>query len=51
MDRKFTFAALLAITLAGVSPALAVDKASTVLKDKEARRLARSSLPTRRAAC
>jgi len=33
MDRNFTIAALVAMTLAVASPALAVDKASAVLKD------------------
>ena len=35
MDRKFTVAALVAMMLAIGSPALAVDKASAVLKDKD----------------
>src|SRR6476661_1042824 len=34
MDRKLTLAALLAMALVIASPALAVDKASAVLKDK-----------------
>ena len=35
MDRKLTLAALLAMALVIASPALAVDKASAVLKDKD----------------
>ena len=44
MDRKFTFAALVAMTLAGVSPALAVDKASAVLKDKDGKEVGKVEL-------
>jgi len=44
MDRKFTFAALLAMTLAGVSPALAVEKASAVLKDKDGKEVGKVEL-------
>jgi Cu-Zn family superoxide dismutase len=44
MDRKFTFAALLAMTLAIASPALAVDKASAVLKDKDGKEVGKVEL-------
>jgi Cu-Zn family superoxide dismutase len=44
MDRKFTFAALLATTLAGVSPALAVDKAQAVLKGKDGKEVGKVEL-------
>jgi superoxide dismutase, Cu-Zn family len=44
MDRKFIVAALLAMTLAGVSPALAVDKASAVLKDKDGKEVGKVEL-------
>jgi len=44
MDRKFTFVALLAMTLAIASPALAVDKASAVLKDKDGKEVGKVEL-------
>ena len=44
MDRKFTVAALLAMTLAIASPALAVDKASAVLKDKDGKEVGKVEL-------
>ena len=44
MDRKFIFAALLAMTLAIASPALAVDKASAVLKDKDGKEVGKVEL-------
>ena len=44
MDRKLTLAALLAMTLAIASPALAVDKASAVLKDKDGKEVGKVEL-------
>jgi Cu-Zn family superoxide dismutase len=44
MDRKFTVAALVAMTLAIASPALAVDKASAVLKDKDGKEVGKVEL-------
>ena len=44
MDRKLTLAALLATTLAIASPALAVDKASAVLKDKDGKEVGKVEL-------
>ena len=44
MDRKLTLAALLAITLAIASPALAADKASAVLKDKDGKEVGQVEL-------
>ena len=44
MDRKLTFAALLAMTLAIASPALAVDEAHAVLEDKDGKEVGRVEL-------
>ena len=44
MDRKLTLAALLAMALAIASPALAVDKASAVLKDKDGKEVGKVEL-------
>src|SRR6187431_2097309 len=44
MNRKLTLAALLAMTLAIASPALAVDKASAVLKDKDGKEVGKVEL-------
>ena len=44
MDRKFALAGLLVVGLAVVSPALAVDKASAVLKDKDGKEVGKAEL-------
>src|SRR6185503_17396246 len=44
MNRTFTLAALVAMTLAVASPALAVDKASAVLKDKDGKEVGKVEL-------
>ena len=44
MDRKLTLAALLAMTLFTATPALAVDKASAVLKDKDGKEVGKVEL-------
>ena len=44
MNRIFTVAALVAMTLAVASPALAVDKASAVLKDKDGKEVGKVEL-------
>ncbi|HUU65733.1 MAG TPA: superoxide dismutase family protein, partial [Methyloceanibacter sp.] len=44
MDRKFTRVGMLLMGLAVVSPALAADKASAVLKDKDGKEVGKAEL-------
>jgi Cu-Zn family superoxide dismutase len=44
MDRKFALAGLLVVGLAVASPALAVDKAQAVLKDKDGKEVGKAEL-------
>src|SRR5262249_17361105 len=44
MQRNFTFAGMLLVGLAIASPALAVDKASAVLKDKDGKKVGKVEL-------